>query len=106
MSHRRELIAMGSRTQISEVNNRFRPRIVVDTVSAARDIVIASDGLAVALPGLIEREFKDGICALLPIELPLMRLNYGFVWKRVRTHSPAGNAFIEFVWNIEKSIAD
>ena len=59
----------------SELNNRFRPRIVVDTVSAARDVVLASNGLAVALPTLVEPEIKNRRCVLLPIELPWMRLN-------------------------------
>jgi DNA-binding transcriptional LysR family regulator len=88
----------------SPINNRFRPRIVVDTVSAAKDVVIASDGLAVALPALIERELEDGRCVLLPIELPWMRLNYGLVWKRGRTLSPAANAFMQLVRTIEKDV--
>lgn len=86
----------------SEVNNRFRPRIVVGSVSAAKDVVIVSDGLSVTLPALIERELRDGLCALLPIDLPWMRLNYGFVWKRDRTHSPAADAFIQLVRAVEK----
>ena len=77
---------------------------MVDTVSAAKDIVIASDTLAVAAPKMIEREIKDGLCVLLPIALPWMRLNYGFVWKRGRTHSPATSAFIEIVRTIEGEI--
>jgi DNA-binding transcriptional LysR family regulator len=86
----------------SEINNRFRPRVVVDTVSAAKDVVTGSDGLAVALPSLIERELRDGLCILLPIELPWMRLNYGFVWRRGRTHSPGACVFMQLVWAIEK----
>jgi DNA-binding transcriptional LysR family regulator len=84
-----------------DVNDRFRPRVVVDTVSAARDVVIASDGLAVTLPALIERELEDRLCVLLPIELPWMRLNYGFVWKRGRTLSPAATTFMQLVRTIE-----
>jgi len=86
----------------SEANNRFRPRIVVGAVSAAKDVALASDGLSVALPALIERELRDGLCVLLPIELPWMRLNYGFVWKKGRTHSPAADAFIQLVRTIEE----
>ncbi|WP_457798771.1 LysR family transcriptional regulator [Methylocystis sp. S23] len=86
----------------SEVNNRFRPRIVVGSIPAVKDIVLASDGLSVTLPALIERELRDGLCALLPIDLPWMRLNYGFVWKRGRTHSPAADAFVQLVRAVEK----
>jgi len=88
----------------SEINNRIRPRVVVGNVSAAKDIVIASDGLSVTLPALIERELRDGLCILLPIDLPWMRLNYGFVWKKGRTRSPAAEAFIQLVWEIEKDV--
>lgn len=84
-----------------DANDRFRPRVVVDTVSAARDVVIASDGLAVTLPALIERELEDRLCVLLPIDLPWMRLNYGFVWKRGRTLSPAATIFMQLVRSIE-----
>ncbi len=85
----------------SDVNNRFRPRVLVDTVSAARDVVMASDALAVALPALIRRELEEGSCVLLPIELPWLQLKYGFVWKRGRTHSPAARAFIKLVETVE-----
>jgi len=67
-----------------------------------QDVVIASDGLAAPLPALIERELSDGLCVLLPIEPPWTRLNYGFVWKRGRTHSPAANAFMQLVRALEK----
>lgn len=83
------------------VSNRLRPRVVVDTVSAARDIVLASNSLSVALPTLIQEELEKGLCVLLPIELPWMRLNYGFIWKKGRTHSPAGIELMRLVQMIE-----
>jgi DNA-binding transcriptional LysR family regulator len=83
------------------INDSFRPRIVVDTVAAARDVVLASDALSVTLPALIEREMKNRDCVLLPIDLPWLRLNYGFFWKRGRTHSPAAIAFMQIVQTIE-----
>jgi DNA-binding transcriptional LysR family regulator len=81
----------------SDIHNRFRPRIVVDTISAARDVVIASDALAVTLPSLISEELAKGFCVLLPAELPWMRLNYGFIWKRGRTHSPAAEKVMALI---------
>jgi DNA-binding transcriptional LysR family regulator len=87
----------------SDVNNRFRPRVVDDTVSAARDVVLASDGLSVSLPALIKEELKRRLCVLLPIDLPWMRLNYGLVWKRGRTHSPTAQALMQIIANVEKN---
>jgi DNA-binding transcriptional LysR family regulator len=86
------------------IKNRFQPRVVVDTVSAAKDVVLASDALAVALPTMIEHELNTCRCVLLPVELAWMRLNYGFIWKRGRTPSPAAVAFMQIVHTIEKDI--
>ncbi len=85
----------------SDVHDRFRPRIVVDTIAAAREVVVASDALAVTLPALISDELKKGLFVLLPSDLPWMRLNYGFVWKRGRTHSPAAEKLMEIIRAIE-----
>jgi DNA-binding transcriptional LysR family regulator len=85
----------------SDIGQRFSPRITVDTLSAARDVVLASDALSVSLPGLIERELRAGLYALLPIDLPWMSLNYGFIWKKGRTLSPAANKFMQLVRAIE-----
>lgn len=90
----------------SKTKDRFQPRIVVDTTSAAKDIVIGSDALAVAPNVMIEREIVAGLCVALPVELSWMRLNYGFVWKRGRTHSPATSAFMQLVRQIESEIPE
>ncbi|MGJ0509035.1 MAG: LysR family transcriptional regulator [Methylocystis sp.] len=87
---------------LSDENNRFRPRVIVDTVQAARDVVLASDSLSVSLPSLIGEELKHRLCVLLPIDLPWMRLNYGFVWKRGRTHSPAAEALMRMIADVEQ----
>jgi hypothetical protein len=41
---------------------------------------------------------------LLPIELPWLSLNYGFISKRGRTHSPAAKAIMDNVRQIEKGL--
>ena len=85
----------------NQSDDSFRPRIVVETVAAAREVVLASDALSVTLPELIEREIKDREYVLLPIDLPWLKLNYGFFWKRGRTHSPAAIAFMQIVQTVE-----
>lgn len=85
----------------SEVGQRFTPRITVDTVAAARDIVLVSDALSVSLPSLLQEEIRKGLCALLPIDLPWMRLNYGFIWKKGRTPSPTAKRFMSLIREIE-----
>jgi hypothetical protein len=41
---------------------------------------------------------------LLPTELPWLSLNYGFISKRGRTHSPAAEALMDNVKQIEKGL--
>lgn len=85
----------------ADTGNRFSPRITVDTLGGARNIVLASDALSVSLPSLIEQELASGLCVLLPIDLPWMSLNYGFIWKKDRTLSPAARAFMQRTREIE-----
>jgi DNA-binding transcriptional LysR family regulator len=84
--------------------DRFRPRIMVETVFAAQQIVAAGNVLGVALPELVSPRIKDGTFVMLPVELPWMRLNYGFIFKRGRTRSPSAMAFMEIVRKIEAAI--
>jgi DNA-binding transcriptional LysR family regulator len=87
-----------------ETENRYYPRIRVESFSAAKRVVLASAAIGAALPSQIERELKEGLCAVLPVEAPWLRLNYGFILKRGRTPSPAAKAFMEIVREIELEI--
>ena len=69
-----------------------------------QDIVLTGQGIGAALPFQLKREIDDGDCVLLPIELPWLSLNYGFISKRGRTHSPAAKAFMENIREIEKAL--
>ena len=84
--------------------NRFLPRILIGNFAAAKHIVLAGQGIGAALPFQLKREIDDGDCVLLPIELPWLSLNYGFISKRGRTHSPAAKAFMDNVRQIEKDL--
>lgn len=84
--------------------NRFLPRILIGNFTAAKHIVLAGQGIGAALPFQLAREIDDGDCVLLPLELPWLSLNYGFISKRGRTHSPAAKAFMDNVRQIEKEL--
>ena len=75
---------------------------MVGTFGATKHIVLAGKGLSVAPPFQLKREIGDGECVLLPLELPWLSLNYGFISKRGRTHSPAARTFMDNVRRIEK----
>lgn len=85
--------------------DRLLPRITVETFTAARDIVTSGLGLAVATPRQIEAEVQAGRLVRLPVNLPWMRLNYGFITRRGRSRSPAAEAFIAMVREIEREQA-
>ena len=79
-------------------------RILIGNFTAAKQIVLAGQGIGGALPFQLKREIDDGDCVLLPLELPWLSLNYGFISKRGRTHSPAAKAFMDNVRQIEKGL--
>jgi DNA-binding transcriptional LysR family regulator len=83
---------------------RFAPRIQVSTFPDMREIVIAGQGLSAALPSQLERELAEGLCVLLPITLPWLTLNYGFITKRGRTLSPPTTVFMDLMRKIEREL--
>jgi DNA-binding transcriptional LysR family regulator len=89
---------------LDEAKNRFHPRILIETLPTAKRILVESSAIGAALPSQIERELREGSCAILPIEAPWLSLNYGFILKRGRTPSPAAKAFMEIVREIEDNL--
>jgi DNA-binding transcriptional LysR family regulator len=85
-------------------SHQFHPRVLVETFSAAKLIVLAGSGIGAALPFQIEPELSDGRCVLLPVEAPWLSLNYGFITKRGRTLSPAAKTFMETVRQFEAAL--
>lgn len=88
------------------LKEQFRPRVVVDSVAAVKDIVLGSEKLAAATQSIMSRGVRDGSLASLPIELPWMRLRYGFFWRRGRTISPAATKFMTLVDEIDSPIIE
>ncbi len=85
-------------------NDRFQPRVLVETFSAARDIVKAGDGLSAAFPAQIAGELANGTLALVPLNLPWLEINYGFITRRGRSLSPAAIAFRDVLKTVETGI--
>jgi DNA-binding transcriptional LysR family regulator len=83
---------------------RFHPRALVGSFEAAKTIVLNSHALGAAIPSQIRREVDDGLCAVLDVDASWLTLNYGFVFRRGRTLSPAAVAFMENVRAIETAI--
>jgi LysR family transcriptional regulator of gallate degradation len=84
--------------------DRFSPRILVETFSMAKEMVLNGNAISAFVPGQLDDELKTGICVKLPVNVPHLSVNYGFIAKRGRTFSPAAKAFMENVRNIERTL--
>ena len=87
-----------------EAHDRLHPRALVGSFAAVREIVLNGSALSVAIPSQIARERRKGACVRLPIDLPWMALNYGFIYKKGRTLPPAAVAFMQIVRETESAI--
>jgi DNA-binding transcriptional LysR family regulator len=81
--------------------DRFNPRILVETFSMAKDIVLSGNGIGAFVPGQLDDELKAGQCVRLPLHVPNLTLNYGLITKRGRMLSPSAKDFIRIVKEIE-----
>ena len=70
------------------------PTVRVDTMSLVKDIVAASDAIGIAMPFHVLPSVQRGDLAVLALDLPFLRSNYGIIRLAGRTPSPAAEAFI------------
>lgn len=84
---------------VDPVTGRGFPRLRVSTFTGIQQAVLQSDAISAAPAVLIAR--GKGSFAALPVELPWLRLNYGFIWRRERSLSPAATELKRIVREIE-----
>ncbi len=89
---------------VEHEQKRFRPRILVESFSAAKNIVLAGAAVSACVPIQIRNEIAARALVLLPIGLPSLRLNYGFIARRGRSPSPAMQSFMAIVRSLEMDI--
>jgi len=94
---------LGAAGWIDDSNGDFSPAIQVDSLTAAVQVVAESDVVAVAPANLVEKQRRSGALVDLHLPKPWLHLNYGFIYLRDRTLSPAAQAFIKEVEAIESS---
>ena len=85
---------------------RMWPRVRVETCAGMFRTVINSDGLGAAPMFVIADEILEKRLVALPVDLPWLRLNYGFVWARGRSLSPAALAFMRITREIEARLGN
>ena len=85
---------------------RTAPRIRVESFSGILRIVQNSDGLASAPMFVIADEIAEGRIVVLPLAPEWLTLDYGFMWRRGRSFSPAALAFMALVREIEARLGN
>ena len=81
------------------------PPILVENLDAVAAIVAATDAIGAAPPLQIEHLIRSGKLGVLPIREPWLRADYGFMRLASRSPSPAAEAFIGLVKEIEVEVA-
>jgi len=87
---------------VDPITGHGSPRLRVETVSGLKHIVSHSDALSALPQVLLDRYDREMNLTALPLQLPWLTLNYGFIWRRGRTLSPAAMKFKTFVHQVEK----
>jgi DNA-binding transcriptional LysR family regulator len=80
------------------------PEIRVDTFPLARRIVMQSNAVGGAVLSQIQDSVARGELVMLPLELPWLKLNYGIIRLANRTPSPAAEAFMHLLREVEAGI--
>jgi len=83
----------------------YMPPIKVDSIAAAKDVVMKCDAIGAAPLALIAAELRAGQLCTLPLRLDWMHTHYGFAYLRGRQLSPAALAFMAEVRGVEAELA-
>jgi len=80
------------------------PEIHVDSFALVLPVVLQSDAIGGAAPSQICGELARGEVLMLPLELPWLRTRYGIIRLANRTPSPAAEAFLQILREVEAGI--
>lgn len=89
-----------------KATGRIRPRILVESFLAAKQIVLSGEALSAAVPFQLRKELSAGSLVLLPVSAPMINIHYGLILRRGRAVSPAAKAFMKAVRAIESRVSD
>ena len=84
--------------------DRALPWIHVNTFDLAKQIVVESDAIGLAVPDQIAKEVKAGVLAILDIDVAGLHTNYGIITLAGRTLAPAAETFMQILREVEAAI--
>lgn len=87
--------------KVDPVTGDINPPIIVEDIRSACTIVAGTDAFGAATPLQLEPFLTSGQLAVVPFMAPWLRLDYGFIMLASRSVSPAAEAFMVLVREIE-----
>lgn len=90
---------------IDKATGDFVPPVTTSSLRMAREIVLHSDAISIGVRSQIAGELADGGLAVIDFHPPWLVSNYGFVYLRNRSLSPAALAFMEEMRAVEAEIS-
>ena len=81
------------------------PQVAVTSVAAARAIVRRTDGVGITAADQVAEDVRRGTLAILDLQMSDLRSGYGVTWLRSTGLSPAAQAFVAMLKEIEAELA-
>lgn len=100
-----EVIRAKARGRVDPDTGDFMPAITVNSLDLARLIAMESDALFPGTASMIAPDVAAGRLVRLDFRIPVMATEYGFVYLRDRTLSPAARAFMVEMRAVEADLA-
>ncbi len=106
LPQRLQHVAMRKREAAARRENagHTMPWIYVNTFDLARQIVLESNAIGLAVPDQIADEISAGLLVTIDVDVPGLHTNYGIVTLAGRTLSPSAESFMQILRDIEATI--
>lgn len=95
----------GAAGEVDPATGTWIPASEVEMPAAAKWIVAAGNAIGATMLTQIESELQERTLAVLPYQPEWLRLDYGFIYLRDRTLSPAARAFMDECRRAEAALA-
>lgn len=89
---------------IEKTTGDFLPPININSLRTCREIVLQSDAITIGIRSHIAEDVVAGRLAIVDFHPPWLVTNYGFIYARNRTLSPAALTFMEEMRAVEAEI--
>jgi DNA-binding transcriptional LysR family regulator len=91
---------------IDRANGHFVPHVSTNSLRLAREIVLLSDAVSIGIRSQLANDIAGGRLAVIDFHPPWLVSNYGFIYLRNRSLSPAALAFMAEMRAVEAEISD